>query len=81
MAGTAAALNPDSVNLEVVGGTFDRGIGMPQNNIADEFEMKGGIKRLRNIDNQIFGTNYNDELVEFFGLHFQGDKKNYMYNL
>ena len=48
---------------------------------ADEFEMKGDIKRLRNIDNQIFGTNYNDELVEFFGLHFQGDKKNYMYNL
>jgi lipopolysaccharide biosynthesis glycosyltransferase len=66
---------------EVAGGTFDRGIGMPQNNIADEFEMKGDIKRLRNIDNQIFGTNYNDELVEFFGLHFQGDKKNYMYNL
>ena len=66
---------------EVAGGTFDRGIGMPQNNIADEFEMKGDIKRLRNIDNQIFGTNYNDEIVEFFGLHFQGDKKNYMYNL
>ena len=66
---------------EVAGGTFDRGIGMPQNNIADEFEMKGSIKKLRNIDNQIFGTNYNDEIVEFFGLHFQGDKKNYMYNL
>jgi lipopolysaccharide biosynthesis glycosyltransferase len=66
---------------EVEGGTFDRGIGMPQNNIADEFEMKQGIKRLRHIDNQIFGTNYNGELVQFFGLHFQGDKKDYMYNL
>jgi len=43
--------------------------------------MKGAIKRLRKIDNQIFGTNYNDELVQFFGLHFQGDKKNYMYSL
>ena len=54
---------------------------MPQNNIPDEYEMKNGIKRLRKIDNQIFGTNYNGESVQFFGLHFQGDKKDYMYNL
>jgi|TARA_E500000318_G_scaffold18759_1_gene19576 hypothetical protein len=59
-------------------GVFDRGIGMSKNNIEDEFKMKNEIKQLKKIDNKIFGINYKDEEVEFYGLHFQGHTKKYM---
>lgn len=59
-------------------GAYDRGIGMSKNNIEDEYEMNNGIKRLKRMDNKVFGTNYNKEEVEFYGLHFQGHTKKYM---
>jgi hypothetical protein len=32
--------------------------------------MKNEIKQLKKIDNKIFGINYKDEEVEFYGLTF-----------
>ena len=68
--------NKNLYNLE--GGVFDRGIGMSKNNIEDEFKMKNEIKQLKKIDNKVFGINYNNREVEFYGLHFQGHTKKYM---
>jgi hypothetical protein len=39
------------------------------------------IKQLKKIDNKVFGVNYKNEMVEFYGLHFQGQAKKYMYLL
>ena len=70
--------NSDKNLYNLQDGVFDRGIGMSKNNIEDEFKIKNEIKQLKKIDNKIFGINYKDEEVEFYGLHFQGHTKKYM---
>jgi len=60
------------------GGTFDRTIGISDNYIKNEFQRKNNIKQLKKKENGIFGINKDNEEIEFYGLHFQGDNKRLM---
>jgi lipopolysaccharide biosynthesis glycosyltransferase len=62
-------------------GVFDRGLGISDGKIKNEFVIKNGIKQLKKEDDNVYVINNKDEKVKLLGLHFQGDKKRYMYIL
>lgn len=61
--------------------TFDRGISSGDNLFKNEFAVENGIKKIFIDSNRFFGKKTDGNMVEFLGLHFQGNKKNLIFSI